>query len=481
MPHISGEDRNQLVMFSLESSVAGDAFVRLIDAFVDATDLDSFGFAHVACKDEGRPSFHPSILLKLYLYGYRYGIRTSRKLEREARLNIEAMWLTSCRSPKYKTIADFRKIHAKAFKMVFRSFVLLLKDWELIDGKTIAIDSFKIRAQNSLKNNLNQAKIDRHIDYIDVKIDEYQQQLDQLDSEEDRLEIEEKIGLQEKRKSGYLEAEKQLKQSGEEQISLTDPDARAVILHRNIVNVGYNIQASSDSKNKLLVELDTGDVNDTHALATMAIQTKELLQCQTINVLADKGYHTGSEMQICEQENITTYISPKESAAGDSEIFPINAFLYHENEDFYTCPANELLTTNNTWYSHSSKGKNPAFKFKRYNTKACKTCLLLKQCTKSKKNGRYIDRSEYADVISRNQDRVKSNPDYYRQRQQITEHQFGTLKRQWGFTYTLLKGKEKVLGEAGLLFIGYNLTRCVSLIGVIALIKALKECCLPLF
>ena len=257
MPHVTGEQRNQLMMISLESCVPPDAFARVIDAFVDATDLESFGFAHVTCKEEGRPAFHPSVLMKLYLYGSRTGSRTSRKLEREARLNMEAMWLTSCQAPKYKTIADFRKNHSKAFRQVFRSFVLLLKQWDLADGKTIAVDSFKIRAQNSLKNNLNQNKIDRHLEYIDNKIAEYENILDQADQEDDRLELQEKIRQQKERKEGYQAAERHLNDSGQQQVSLTDPDARSVVLHRNIVNVGYNVQASSDSKHKLLVALDT--------------------------------------------------------------------------------------------------------------------------------------------------------------------------------------------------------------------------------
>jgi len=301
MPHVTGEERNQLIMLSLESTVAPDAFVRVIDAFVDATDLESFGFAHARCKDQGRPSFHPSILMKLYLYGYHHGIRTSRKLEREARLNMEAMWLTSCRNPRYKTIADFRKDHAVAFRQVFRSFVLLLKEWELVDGKTIAVDSFKIRAQNSLKNNLNQNKIDRHLDYTDNKIAEYETLLDQADSEEDRLELQQKIRQKQERKEGYKKLEQQLGESAQEQISLTDPDARSVVLHRNIVNVGYNVQAASDSKHKLLVEFDTGDVNDSHALAEMAENTQKLLEPGSMDVLADKGYHTGQELQRCHE------------------------------------------------------------------------------------------------------------------------------------------------------------------------------------
>jgi len=475
MPHVTGEERNQLIMISLESCVPVDAFARAIDAFVDATDLEGFGFAHVTCKEEGRPAFHPSVLMKLYLYGYRYGIRTSRKLEREARLNLEAMWLTSCQAPKYKTIADFRKDHSKAFRQVFRSFVLLLKQWDLADGKTIAIDSFKIRAQNSLKNNLNQKKIDRHLEYIDNKIAEYENMLDQADQEEDRLELQEKINRQKERKEGYQAAERHLNGSGQEQVSLTDPDARSVVLHRNIVNVGYNVQASVDAKNKLLVEFDTGDVNDSHALGPMATATKELLKPEAMDVLADKGYHTGEELQRCGQQDITTYVSPKATVVKDPGIYPVTAFKYNKDEDCYACPAGEKLTSNKVWYNHSGKGRTPAFRFQRYTTTACKTCPLRCNCTKGKANGRAIDRSEYADFIASNNERVTASPGYYRQRQQIAEHPFGTLKRQRGFTFTLMKGKEKVLGEVGLEFIGYNLSRCATILGIPQLVKALRE------
>lgn len=475
MPHLAGEPRNQLIMLSLENSVPQDAFVRVIDAFVDAIDLESFGFDHTTSKDEGRPCFHPSILLKLYLYGYRYGIRSSRKLEREARLNLEALWLTSCQNPRYKTIADFRKKHAKAFRQVFRRFVVLLKDWNMVDGKTIAIDSFKIRAQNSLKNNLNQAKIERHLAYIDDKIDQYQAELDLADREDQRQELREKLQQQQARKSSYKAAEKKLQETGQDQISLTDPDARAVVLHRNIVNVGYNVQASVDSKNKLLVEFDTGDVNDSHALAPMAEATRELLKTEQMDVLADKGYHTGEELHKCEQQGITTYISPKAPVVKDSELFPVTDFIYSEKDDAYTCPAGEKLRTNKVWHAHSGKERTPAFRFQRYTTTACKTCILRAQCTKGKANGRAIDRSEYAGSIERNNIRVTANPNYYRQRQQLAEHPFGTLKRQRGFTFTLMKGKHNVLGEVGLEFIGYNLSRCISVIGITDLIKALKK------
>ena len=481
MPHLAGEPRNQLIMLSLESSVPQDAFVRVIDAFVDATDLESFGFDHTTSKDEGRPCFHPSILLKLYLYGYRYGIRSSRKLEREARLNLEALWLTSCQNPRYKTIADFRKKHAKAFRQVFRSFVVLLKDWNLVDGKTIAIDSFKIRAQNSLKNNLNQAKIERHLAYIDDKIDQYETELDRADSEDQRQELREKLRSQQARKSSYQAAEKKLQETGQDQISLTDPDARAVVLHRNIVNVGYNVQASVDSKNKLLVEFDTGDVNDSHALAPMAEATRELLKTEQMDVLADKGYHTGEELQKCEQQGITTYISPKAPVVKDSKLFPVTDFIYSEQDDTYTCPAGEIMKTNKVWHAHSGRNKSVPYRFQRYTTTVCKTCAFRSQCTNNKQNGRVIERSEYAGSIERNNIRVTANPNYYRQRQQLAEHPFGTLKRQRGFTFTLMKQKHNVLGEVGLEFIGYNLVRCTTVMGITELIKALKKGCFSTF
>jgi hypothetical protein len=303
-----------------------------------------------------------------------------------------------------------------------------------------------------------------------------EQQLDQCDSEEEQQELYSKIELQRQREQGYREAEQQLKATGEEQISLTDPDARSVVFQRNSVQVGYNIQASVDSKNKLLVEYETGDVNDTHALAQMAISTKELLQVEQMDVLADKGYHTGGELMECEKESITTYVSPKAPSTKDTGLYPVTSFVYNRADDTYTCPEGETLTTNNVWYNHNNPGNKPPLRFRRYTTTACKTCANRGKCTKQKINGRAIDRSEYAESMEKNNERVIANPNYYRQRQQLAEHPFGTLKRQRGFTFTLMRGKEKVLGEVGLEFIGYNLTRCVSILGFIELCKALKKC-----
>jgi len=480
MQHKQGENRDQMFMFSLESAIPADAFVRVVDAFVDVIDLKSFGFAHVECNEEGRPPYPPSVLMKLYLYGYRYGIRTTRKLEREAKTNLEAMWLLSGLCPKYKTIADFRKNHPRAFREVFRRFVCLLKEWKLVDGETVAIDSFKIRGSNSLKNNFNEKKLRQHLAYIDAQINEYEKLLDSCDLDDDKKEIETKLEERKEKQAKYERIQKELESSDQEQISTTDPDSRSVVLLRNIINVGYNVQASSDSKHKLLVEYDTGDVNDTHALAPMALKTKEILGVEKINALADKGYHTGEQLKQCAENNITTFVSPKEPSTNDVGLYPISMFTFDRKSDSYTCPMGNTLQTNGQWHIHSTprgEGKG-SYRFKRYTTPCCKFCVNRHKCTQSIQNGRAIDRSEHADIIEANAIRVNENPDYYRKRQQITEHQFGTLKRQRGYTYTNLRGKEKVLGEVGLLFIAYNLTRCISILGMQQLIKALKEFCL---
>lgn len=468
MHHLEYEiDRNQFSMMALEEMVGKDSYARLVDLFVDALPLDQLGFANVNHEIQGRPPYHPSILLKLYMYGYRHGLRSSNKLQQACLVNVELWWLLKGLRPSARTICYFRKNNATAFKKAFQYFVLMLKDWKLIDGQTIAIDSFKIRAQNSLKNNFNQKKIDRHIEYIDNKINEYHTQLDQEDNVDTRTEIESKIDYQKQKKENYEALGKVLGDSGQTQISKTDKDARAVVLHRNIVNVGYNVQAGCDSKHKLFVNAQTGDVNDTHALADMAIEVKELLDLDKMKTLTDKGYTTGAEIAKCEKNGITTYSSPKEHSSQKNGLYSMNIFEYNKINDTYTCPDGQTMNTNGTTYN---KGNH---KVKHYKTKACKNCPVRGLCT-TNKNGRFIERGIYQETLENNENRVNQNPDYYRLRQQITEHQFGTLKRQWGFTYTLMKEKQNVLSEVYLFFSVYNLIRTLKILGPEKLKNRLK-------
>ena len=474
MDHIQGQNRDQIKMISLDQMVEQESMVRIIDAFVDMLDLEQFGFSYFKLNKEGRPPFHPATMMKIYLYGYQNSIRTCRKLEKACKNNIEMMWLVNEQNPHYKTIANFRKENSKAFKKVFRYFVALLKDWKLVDGKTIAIDSFKIRAQNSLKNNFNERKVKRHIDYIDNKIAEYEQALDQ---EFDEI-TKDKLEHHKQKKANYQNISKQLKETTDGQISTTDPDSRAVVFQRNSVRIGYNVQAVSDSKNKLLVAADTGDVNDTKALALMVKKAQnnigELEEDAEMNVLADKGYHSGREFKACEELGVTTFVSPKESSSTKSNpVFAMESFKYDVIQDGYTCPAGITMHTNGRWYYKKLKNGRKSYQVKHYKTKACKDCQLRTQCT-TNKLGRVIERTEYQQYVDRNNNRVNQAPDYYRQRQQIIEHQFGTLKRQWHFDCTLTKGKEKVLGEVYLAFTCYNLKRAMSILGFDGFMSKIK-------
>ncbi len=436
--------------------------------FVDILPMQELGFRDVL-NSEGRPPYHSTDMLKLYLYGYKNKLRSSRQMEHACKVNLEVIWLLKGLRPSARKSAYFRKDNAAAFKLAFRHFVGLLKEWELIEGATLAIDSFKIRAQNAQKNNFNQKKLDRHIAYIDDKIKEYQDQLDQGDGDVGEQEIETKIAYQKSKKERYRNIEKKLQESGESQISLTDPDARSVILHRNIINVGYNVQAGCDAKHKLFVNNDTGSVNDTHALSPMALDAKELLGVESLDVLTDKGYTTAKHLDICTKNGITPYSSPKDHSSHHNGRYPMVDFRYDAIKDTYTCPADQVLATNGSIYD---KAGHMVKHYK--NRKACKVCPVRHLCT-TNKNGRFIERSIYQEALDENQKRVEAKPEYYRLRQQITEHQFGTLKRQWGFTHTLMKGKENVLSEVNLMMICYNLTRLMSILGPGVLKNRLKR------
>jgi len=467
MNHIRGKDRQRPILGTLEEQVEPEAFVRIIDAFVDGLDMESFGFSYFQLNPEGRPPYHPSVLMKLYLYGYRNGIRSSRKLARACKINLEMMWLVEGRQPCFKTINNFRSMNSQAFRAVFRHFVLMLRDWKLIGGKPVAIDSFKIRAQNSLKNNYNEAKIGRHLKYIDKKILEYERALeasaDQDGGEQKGLLA--KIEAKKEKKAFYQELEQQLEESEEAQLSTTDPDARAVVFQRKSVKVGYNVQAATDARHKLLVAMETGDVNDTAALSPMVEQVQQNISKKKFDALGDKGYHSGRELKACEELGVKTYISPKGSASPRSKKhYPIERFVYNKKQDSYTCPAGEILHTNGRYYQKSLKNGRKSYRVKHYKTRACEGCPLRAECTQNK-SGRVIERSEFQEYITRNNERVEKNPEYYRQRQCLIEHPFGTLKRQWGFDHTLLCGKEKVLAEVSLAFTCYNLVRMVSIWG----------------
>jgi len=382
------------------------------------------------------------------------------------------MWLLRCLKPDHNTIANFRRDNPKAIKKVFRTTVQIAKHFDLIGGKLIAGDSTKLRAQNSKKNNYNQAKIDRHIAYIDRKLEEYTGALSESDGDNRQL-IEDEINKHQQRKDNYKNLEKQLKESGEAQISISDPESRQIMLRNNITEVAYNVQTTVDAKNNIPIDYKVTNENDSKAMGNMVQRAKSILRTNEFTVLYDKGFHTGSELKTAQDIGVETIVAvpgvPETSQAPDHG-YNYEHFRYNHQEDTYTCPEGQVLHTNGSWYRQLSSTGSISW-FKQYKTKACRNCPARSKCTRSK-NCRLIHRSEFAEYYERNFQNTKEKEHLYKRRQAIVEHPYGTIKRQWGFSYVLTKkGIKRAGADVGLMFIAYNLRR----IGNILTMNRLKE------
>jgi len=466
MKFIQGQSRDQINLFpvSLDKSIDPDNEVRIIDLFVESLSIKDYGF-RTDFTENGRPAYHPTDLLKLFIYGYLNKVRSSRDLEKECRRNIEVMWLLKCLKPDHNTISNFRRDNPKAIKKVFRTTVQIARHFDLIGGKLIAGDSTKLRAQNSKKNNFNKAKIDRHIAYIENKLEEYTRALAENDGD-NRRQIEDEINKQQKRKDNYQNLEKRLKESGEPQISISDPESRQIMLRNNITEVAYNIQTTVDSKNNIPIDYKVTNQNDSKAMGNMVQRAKSILRTNEFTALYDKGFHTGSELKTAQELGIETIVAipavPSTSQAPDHD-YNYEHFRYDETADTYTCPQGQTLRTNGSWYKELTSSGNSIL-FKQYKTPVCKSCKARPECTRSK-NARLIHRSEFADYYERNRRNTLEKEHLYKRRQAIVEHPFGTIKRQWGFCYILTKkGISRASSDVGLMLIAYNLRRIVNIL-----------------
>jgi transposase len=478
-----GIPREQMSMTSLECNISSDNAVRVIDLFVELLDLNKLGFSKTSYNQEGRPPYQAKDILKLYYYGYVNRIRSSRKLEAECYRNVEVWWLLHELRPGYHTIADFRKDNADAFKKAFKMFISFLKGEDMFSKELIGVDGTKIRAQNNNKNNFNEARIKKHLVYIEGKTEAYIKELDECDREEDRQacelkkkEVQQKLGILKERKQKYEQLNKQLRESGDTQISTTDRESRSLAINDNTAEVSYNIQAVSDSKHSLIVEFDTINESDQGQLSPMASKAMHTLEVEQITVTADKGYHVGKQLATCKEQNITTIVSYPNLNNRAKQIHPdyqTDKFIYDQANDSYICPQGAILTTNGHIYEKKRKNRN-TYLVKRYSTTHCKDCPVKYLCTAAK-HGRQIERSEYQQVIDENNKRVDLNGVIYKKRQQISEHPFGTIKRGWGYSYTLLRSIKKVNGEMAIIFTMYNLRRAMSIFGIPELISRLKK------
>jgi transposase len=474
MSYIEGESREQRILFPevLDDYISEDNVVRFIDAFVDGLEMEELGFDRSAPQETGRPPYDPRDLLKLYIYGYLNRLRTGRTLERESQRNVELMWLMRKLRPDFKTIADFRKDNRKAFRGVFRQFVLLCKKMDLLGGELVAVDGSKFKAVNSGQRNFSQKKLEKRLKEIDKKVERYLSEMDRADQQEEHTsvsaaELKQKIERLKQHKGRYEGLLKELKASGESQISLTDPDSRKMAMTAK-GEVSYNVQTTVDSKHHLIVEQDvTNDGLDNHHLLWMAQSTKQMLGQTELEVVADMGYYNQEELKDCEEARIRAYVDrPIVSKNTWRGLFGKEQFTYDPNSDCYRCPAGERLT-----FRFQSKERKEK-KFRYYWTTACLGCPIKARCTTNKKFRR-IKRWEHESVVERVEQRVGAHPEIMKQRKEIVEHPFGTMKFWNDQRHFLMKGLQKVKAEFSLSTLAYDIKRVINVLGVKKLIVAL--------
>ncbi len=456
---------------SLDDHVGPGNPVRFIEAFVDGLDLTAAGFIRVSAKRTGRPGYAPADLLKLYIYGYLNRVRSSRRLEAETHRNIEVIWLLRHLKPDYKTIADFRRDNRKAFRPIFRQFVLLCRQLDLFGRELLAVDGTRIKAVNNKDRNFTRASLTKFIELADAKLDDYRQRLDQSDAAEtttsgSRVEnLAEKIAAIRTRRRRCQDMLAQLDRAGEDQISLTDPDSRAMAAHTRVA-VGYNVQVAVDTKHKLIVEQqDTNQVVDMGLLTETAEAAKEVLGVETIDAVADKGYFKIEDIDACEKAGIVPYVPrPQRGPSVKAGLFRKDEFRYDAGRYVYVCPAGQHL------YSYSSSFLRGLKKINYVNKLACDDCTICSQCTAGK--FRTVSRLENEAVLDRMQERLAKRPDVLDRRRETVEHPFGTIKQWMNQGAFLMRGLEKVRAEFSLTALAYNLRRVLNIVGFAPLMAA---------
>jgi transposase len=483
-----GESREQASLLPprLEDYVGPDNPVRAIESFVCALDLAKLGFRYAKrVVGAGQPPYDPADLLKLYLYGYINQVRSSRRLEREAGRNLELIWLLKNLKPGYRTIANFRKENWKALKAANRGFVLLVRELGLVGGTVVAIDGSFFHGDASKASIFTRKRLAEQIAKLDQEIEAYGKSLEDNDAAEARDRTEgdgdgdggdlgaKVAALMAKRSRAQADLDR-LAANGETQLSVTDPDARLLSKSGQTV-AGYNVQSVVDDKHKLIVASevvnDSSDVGQLHAMAKAA---KEALGAKVLEVLADEGYYSSTELKACEDDDIKAYVPPSQ---GNGQIekkgrFSLKRFSYDAVADAYRCPAGELL--------HPMKGrwKNTSGRIEiRYasRTKTCKTCPLKSKCLSPKASRRTVGRWEHEDVLERHRARMESAGDLMRRRSAIVEHPFGTLKCRAGYRHFLVRGFNKVRGEWSLMALCYNFTRVLNILGFEGFVAAIAK------
>jgi transposase len=458
MGHIPEGNRAQSRIMCLDDMVDEKAMVRIIDRFMDIVDLEELGFQNTSPKALGRNSYSPLTLAKLYVFCYEEGIRSSRRIEKACRTNIEVMWLVGGLRPDFKTIADFRRDNTDALSMLFYEFTSFADSAGLFGKKLIAIDGTKIKASNSKRRNISKKSLKRRIEHHKAKVDEYLRKMDDADSAEDIEELQEKARVSQRRADESEELLSDMDEQDIKEISLTDPDARCMGKGRAGMQVAYNVQSAVDSAYHLVCDYDITNRADDHGqLSSMALRVQETMRKCDITFLADKGYWGSNDLEICRDAGMDCIVAPQGKSSGRaSSAYSLEHFTYDECTDSYICPLGKALM---------SKSKE-ATKDKIYSNKhACHACSAQAECKSSGLSYRRIRKRPANEILEWAERRYKASEELYKQRQQIVEHPFGTIKRFMAGDYFLLRGFNKVRCEASLLFMGYNLKRALGALG----------------
>jgi len=474
---VEGQDRRQGVLLPefLDDWVSEENPVRAIDVFVDELDLAGLGFAGVEPAATGRPGYHPGLLLKLYVYGYLNQVASSRRLEREAGRNVELMWLTGRLAPDFKTIADFRKDNGPAIRATCRRFIEVCRELALFTLQVAAIDGSKFKAVNATDKAFTPASLERRMDQVEASIGRYLAALETADRQEGEL-VQAKTERLAQKIAALRAQMRVLQRLGEavaaapdRQVSLTDPDARAMgSSGKGTAVVGYNVQAAVEADHHLIVAHEVTNVgSDRGQLANMAGQAKAAMGAEALEVLADRGYFSGEQVLACETIGVTAYVPrPLTSGAKAQGRFGKQDFVYLPSENAYRCPAGQRLPYRMTTVENG-------LRLHRYWDRAsCQACGLKPRCTPSLE--RRVTRWEHEAVIDAMQERLDRRPDVMRVRRATVEHAFGTLKAWMGATHFKTRTLEKARTEMSLHVLAYNLKRVIALIGVQPLIAAMQ-------
>lgn len=476
---IEGVDRQQALLLPecLDDYVDENSPVRAIDAFVDMLSLAELGF-QASPAATGRPGYHPGVMLRIYLYGYLNQIQSSRRLERECGRNLELIWLTGRLRPDFKTIADFRKDNGPAIRKICQQFVALCRDINLLDGNLVAIDGSRFKAVNAKANNYTRGKLRQKLGEIDKAIERYLGELDRADEvfeqtgtvlPEARMERAlRKLEHLQKEATRYRSIENRMDETGETQVSLSDPDARSMATTPRMPRVvGYNVQTAVEAENHLIVAHEvTMHGYDRDALSMMAVAARDAMASDQIEAIADKGYYKSEEILACEEAGIAVVVpKPQTSNAGARGQFDKADFTYDAEADAYICPAGEELIYRFT-------GQQDGKAIRTYWSSHCEGCVIKDKCTNSKE--RRIRRWEHEDVLERVQQRLDKDPTQLAVRSMTVEHPYGTIKSWMGATHFKMRRLKNAATEMALHVLAYNMTRVMNIIGIPALIAAMQ-------